>query len=111
MSLFQAIEYFRWKGLRGFGDLVDFEGFAWGLALSLFPVICWIERDCVYCVSCVCSVYGVYCVYCVFSCLVCVLPLEVYCFWQKIHIIFCAYVTIISGRNKYRKISKSRQMR
>ncbi len=37
-------------------------------------------------------------------------PLEVYCFWREIHMIFYVYITIISDRNKYRKISKSWQL-
>ncbi len=46
----------------------------------------------------------------VFGCIVCIPHLEVCCFWQEIDMIFYVYITIISGRNKYQKISKSRQM-
>jgi hypothetical protein len=37
----------------------------------------------------------------VFGCLACIPPLEVCCFWQKFHMIFYVYITIIPGRNEY----------
>ena len=95
--------YFCWKGsVRGFGDLVDFDGLSWGGVLSLVCLTWFVGLGGIVCIVCIVCIVSIVCIVCIvcFSCLPCIPSLEVSCFWQEIHMIFYAYISIISGRNK-----------